>query len=112
LNSKADVTRLAPLPLVFALAGFLTGAVAASQNNQDTPPQPSLTFKSGVDLVSVSVVVSSIVASAAPRLVYSIVRVIGASSSPHDSMPKSPEPEARMSASIASATSTTPEPTW
>jgi Ca-activated chloride channel homolog len=57
LNSKADVTRLAPLPLVFALAGFLTGAVAASQNNQDTPPQPSLTFKSGVDLVSVSVVV-------------------------------------------------------
>jgi Ca-activated chloride channel family protein len=51
------VTRLAPLALVFALAGAITGAVPAAQNGQDTPRQPGLTFKSGVDLVSVSVVV-------------------------------------------------------
>jgi len=51
------VTRLAPLALVFALASAITGAVPAPQNGQDTPPQPGLTFKSGVDLVSVSVVV-------------------------------------------------------
>ena len=52
------MTRLAPLPLVFALAGAFSGGVSALQNGQETPsPQPGLTFKSGVDLVSVSVVV-------------------------------------------------------
>ncbi len=48
------MTRLAPISLVFALVGALTAAVAGQ--SQETPV-PGLTFKSGVDLVSVSVVV-------------------------------------------------------
>ncbi len=51
------MTRLAPISLVFALAGALSAAVPQTQNSQDAPAQPGLTFKSGVDLVSVSVVV-------------------------------------------------------
>jgi Ca-activated chloride channel family protein len=49
--------RLAPLPLVFALVGAFTGGAPAPQNGQEASQTPSLTFKSGVDLVSVSVVV-------------------------------------------------------
>jgi len=56
LNSKSGVTRIAPLPLVFVLVGALTGGVLKAQNGQESAG-PGLTFKSGVDLVSVTVVV-------------------------------------------------------
>jgi Ca-activated chloride channel family protein len=57
LNSKPSVTRLPQLSLALALAGVLTGGVLQAQNSQEPTPGPALTFKSGVDLVSVSVVV-------------------------------------------------------
>ncbi|HUK32775.1 MAG TPA: VWA domain-containing protein [Vicinamibacterales bacterium] len=51
------MTRLAALVLAFALGGAFPGASVSGQNSQETPAGPGLTFKSGVDLVSVSVVV-------------------------------------------------------
>ena len=58
LNSKSGVTRLPQLISVFALASALTGGVLQAQNGQEPlAGGPALTFKSGVDLVSVSIVV-------------------------------------------------------
>jgi len=52
------VTRLLPLTLALAVAAALIGAPLKTLSAQETSaPPPALTFKSGVDLVSVSVVV-------------------------------------------------------
>ena len=105
-GSAVRVTdRLSPAGIVSWSASIAsTPAGASTESGSTPPPDPGV--------VSPSVAARSSTTSASPRLVNSIVRSTGSGDSPHESMPKSPEPAAMTGASSAWSMSTTPEPAW
>ncbi len=98
--------RVSPAGIVSESVSSVSASNAMPADSGPGSPSPA------PGVVSPSVAVRATVISASVRFVYSTMRSTGVGSSPHISMPKSPEPDATTGASSAASTSMTPVPPW